>query len=302
MCSQGTFVYKRKNRGHYYKEFISFDAKHRFRTKTLGFGISEDLSGIYTQTPVTHVYDGQDDYIIIEDEKSPFVEIKSYKPIDIGEEFLIVGGLYPGASFLHGRGLSKLQNIQIRERLPTTVTITARAFENSTIIAQLDANRGYVAKQIDRVKQGVITQRITLSAFKNIQVGNNSCWIASSILCQSRGTNKNMQEIDRYELISANLENPESSVFEVTLKPGWRVSDARTGKPIGWIIKTVRSSRDLRALSEVKTLQLSQAQAKEHRFQQLQNYINILLLFLPFLFFGAIYQWRRQKDKSKANS
>lgn len=139
--SQGTVTYQRKFDGHYYRQSLSYAADQRFVAKQLNlFGQQKYM--------VTQIYDGTDDFLCVDRTKDPYIEITAGQPEDLRESFRR-GGMYPGAGYIFGRGLSHLTDFEILRSGKASVTVRGKIPDGSVVEAILDAERGYLAKQID---------------------------------------------------------------------------------------------------------------------------------------------------------
>lgn len=272
------------------KEILTFAKDHRFVRSTTS------MSGGRAWA-LTQMYDGQDELLISNGPSGKEVSIRPGKPMDVRQDAQMIG-LYPGASFVLGRGLSTLRNIKITNAGADAV-LEGSAADGTSIKASLDARHGYVAKRIERSQKGKVISRMLLGAPVPSKRGP---WIASTATYQALMADGQPMVRDEYKLVNANFTKPNDKLFSFPLQEPLIIIDTRLGKPIVWKKTSYKlmTKEELLKGTREKLADEARMLAQSRNIERSETFKRISLLGLPLLLLGILASLRWVRHRAHA--
>jgi len=219
---------------------------------------------------VTLYYDNRKAVRIVNREMLVYLE----KPGELEPSGPMIG-LAPGPCYAMGRGLSTLISPKVG-RAHEGLTVSGAAADGSMIRAVLDTQRGYIATRIYRYspRNGRLLGRWDLDGTRC--VGGN-VYIPTRAVYQSFGPW--MSGTDRYTLLHADFRRPAEAELSVPPLQGFRISDDRLGRPVGYdkVPAGVATLDDLLPYTRKVAEDLARVQAQFERDQAKRRRVEVLI-------------------------
>lgn len=255
-----------------------------------------DIEG--QENVITQIFDGEDELIITNDAdgKATEVSIQAGRPNDIDELMRMIS-LYPGACFVLGRGLSSLSNVKLVNTDADPV-VQGEGPDGTAVKAILDAQHGYVAKQIERKdKDGITIGKFLLG----IPIrSTDDLWIASSCVYQAFTSDQQQVAKTEYVLQQASFKVPDERVFEFPLRQGLKIIDNRLGKPVVFEKKSLGTitKKELLEATKKQLEEEARLKAASEQAERRESLMRSSGIAMP-IFLGALLRIRSRRRLRK---